>query len=70
MLLHNVRVLLSLLGTCLEIAWYCICGSVQRRLYVCPVSGIFLHDLVKKDLQYTGQSWCSSVSIVTRLQAA
>jgi hypothetical protein len=68
MLLQNVRVL-SLLGTCLEIAWYCICGSVQRRLYVCPVSGIILHILVKKGLKYTGQSWSSLVNIVTMLHA-
>ena len=50
MLLRNVSVLISLLGTCLEIAWYCICASVHRRFYVCPVSGIILHILVKKDL--------------------
>lgn len=49
MLLHNVSVLISLLGTCLERAWYCIYGSVQRRLYVWHVSGIILHILVKKD---------------------
>lgn len=69
MLLRNVRVLISLLGTCLERAWCCICGGVQRWLYVCPVSGIILYILVKKNLQYTGQSWSSSVSIVTGLQA-